>query len=256
MGLLDGKRIVVTGVLTDASLAFGVAKLAQEEGAEVVLTGAGRGLSLTERTARKLPSPAPVFELDVSDVTHVERVRAEVASTWDRVDGVLHAIGYAPPLCLGGTFMEAGVGRRRRRAQRVGVLAQDAGRRLRAADDRRRRDRRARLRRHAWRGRPTTGWAWPRRRSSRRRATWRASSVPSGSGSTWWPPGRCARWRPSRSRASPSSRTCGPTGRRSAGTCTTRPRWPRPASRSMSDWFPLTTGEMVHVDGGYHAMGA
>ena len=107
MGLLSGKRIVVTGVLTDASLAFGVAKLAQEEGAEVVLTGAGRGLSLTERTARKLPSPAPVFELDVSDVTHVERVRAEVASTWDRVDGVLHAIAYAPPVCLGGTFMEA-----------------------------------------------------------------------------------------------------------------------------------------------------
>jgi len=107
MGLLSGKRIVVTGVLTDASLAFGVAKLAQEQGAEVVLTGAGRGLSLTERTARKLPSPAPVFELDVSDVTHVERVRAEVASTWDRVDGVLHAIAYAPPVCLGGTFMEA-----------------------------------------------------------------------------------------------------------------------------------------------------
>ena len=54
MGILTGKRIVVTGVLTDASLAFGVAKLAQEEGAEVVLTGAGRGLSLTQRTARKL----------------------------------------------------------------------------------------------------------------------------------------------------------------------------------------------------------
>src|SRR4051795_1104081 len=107
MGLLAGKRLVITGVLTDASLAFGVAKLAQEEGAEVVLTGAGRGLSLTERTARKLPSPAPVFELDVSDVTHIERVRAEVASTWDRVDGVLHAIAYAPPVCLGGTFMDA-----------------------------------------------------------------------------------------------------------------------------------------------------
>jgi enoyl ACP reductase len=108
MGLLSGKRIVVTGVLTDASLAFGVAKLAQEEGAEVVLTGAGRGLSLTERTARKLPTAAPVFEFDVSDVTHVARVRGEVAATWDRVDGVLHAIAYAPPVCLGGTFMEAG----------------------------------------------------------------------------------------------------------------------------------------------------
>ena len=56
MALLDGKRILVTGVLTDASLAFGVARHAQEQGAEVILTGAGRGLSLTQRTARKLPT--------------------------------------------------------------------------------------------------------------------------------------------------------------------------------------------------------
>src|SRR6478752_593004 len=64
MGLLDGKNIVITGVLTDASLAFGVAALAQNEGANVVLTGAGRALSLTERTARKLPQPVNVYELD------------------------------------------------------------------------------------------------------------------------------------------------------------------------------------------------
>jgi enoyl-[acyl-carrier protein] reductase I len=108
MGLLDGKRVVITGVLTDASLAFGVASLAQQEGAEIVLTGAGRGLSLTERTARKLPSAAPVFELDVSEPSHISRAREHVADHWDRVDGVLHAIGYAPPVCLGGTFMEAG----------------------------------------------------------------------------------------------------------------------------------------------------
>jgi enoyl-[acyl-carrier protein] reductase I len=78
MGILTGKRIVVTGVLTDASLAFGVAKLAQEEGAEVVLTGAGRGLSLTQRTARKLPHAAPVFEFDVTDPSHVDSVREAV----------------------------------------------------------------------------------------------------------------------------------------------------------------------------------
>src|SRR6188472_3468852 len=107
MGILDGKRILITGVLTDASLAFGVAKLAQDEGAEVVLTGAGRGLSLTERTAKKLPAPAPVFELDVAEPAHLEAVRSSVAAEWDRVDGVLHAIGFAPPVCLGGTFMEA-----------------------------------------------------------------------------------------------------------------------------------------------------
>ena len=66
MGLLDGKRILVTGVLTDASLAFGVARIAQEEGADVILTGAGRGLSLTQRTARKLPKAADVLELEPS----------------------------------------------------------------------------------------------------------------------------------------------------------------------------------------------
>ena len=107
MGLLDGKRIVITGVLTDASLAFGVAKLAQEEGAELVLTGAGRALSLTQRTARKLPSPVPVFELDVTDPAHVVSVRESVGEIWDRVDGVLHSIGFAPESCLGDDFMAA-----------------------------------------------------------------------------------------------------------------------------------------------------
>ena len=107
MGILTGKRIVVTGVLTDASLAFGVAKLAQEEGAQVVLTGAGRGLSLTQRTARKLPHEAPVFEFDVTDPAHVESVRESVKAHWGAVDGVLHSIGFAPANCLGEDIMEA-----------------------------------------------------------------------------------------------------------------------------------------------------
>jgi meromycolic acid enoyl-[acyl-carrier-protein] reductase len=107
MGLLDGKRILVTGVLTDASIAFGVAKLAQEEGAEVILTGAGRGLSLTRRTARKLPTEADVLEFDVSDPAQLPTIQAELAERWDRIDGALHAIGFAPAVCLGGTFMDA-----------------------------------------------------------------------------------------------------------------------------------------------------
>ena len=110
MGILDGKRILVTGVLTDASLAFGVARLAQQEGAELVLSGAGRGLSLTKRTARKLDDPVDVIEIDVTDQAHLDRAAAELTERWGRVDGILHAIGFAPAACLGGDIMRAGVG--------------------------------------------------------------------------------------------------------------------------------------------------
>jgi enoyl ACP reductase len=113
MGLLEGKKIVITGVLTDASLAYSVARIALDEGAEIVLTGAGRALSLTRRTARKLGSnpggaEIPVFEFDVTVPEHVETVRTQVADALGgRVDGVLHAIGFAPASCLGDGFMEA-----------------------------------------------------------------------------------------------------------------------------------------------------
>lgn len=107
MGILDGKRLLITGVLTDASLAFGVAKLAQEEGAEIVLTGAGRALRLTQRTARKLPTEPDVLEFDVTEDTHAEAVRDALGEKWGRVDGALHAIGFAPESCLGGGFTEA-----------------------------------------------------------------------------------------------------------------------------------------------------
>jgi meromycolic acid enoyl-[acyl-carrier-protein] reductase len=107
MGILDGKRLLITGVLTDASLAFGVAELAQREGAEIVLTGAGRALRLTQRTARKLPTEPEVLELDVTVPEHVEAVREALALKWGQVDGALHAIGFAPESCLGGGFTEA-----------------------------------------------------------------------------------------------------------------------------------------------------
>ncbi len=107
MGLLDGKKIVITGVLTDASLAFRVAELAQREGAQIVLTGAGRALSLTQRTARKLDTPVDVFEFDVTVPEHVESVREQVRNSLGSVDGVLHAIGFAPEVCLGDDFLAA-----------------------------------------------------------------------------------------------------------------------------------------------------
>jgi enoyl ACP reductase len=107
MGLLEGKRILVTGVLTDASLAFAVARLAQREGAEVVLSGAGRGLSLTKRTARKLPDEAEVLEIDVTEPEQLASAATALADRWDRMDGMLHAIAYAPPECLGGDIFQA-----------------------------------------------------------------------------------------------------------------------------------------------------
>jgi enoyl-[acyl-carrier protein] reductase I len=107
MGLLEGKHILVTGVLTDASLAFAVARSAQREGATVVLSGAGRGLSLTRRTARKLPEEADVLEIDVAEPSQLAAAGKDLAKRWDRLDGLVHAIGYAPPECLGGDMFRA-----------------------------------------------------------------------------------------------------------------------------------------------------
>ena len=106
-GLLDGKRIVVTGVLTDQSLAFGVAARCQEEGAEIVLTGVGRGLNLTKRVAKRLPRPPEVFEVDVTEPDDLDALRGALEQRWGAIDGVLHAIGFAPPSCLGGGFLDA-----------------------------------------------------------------------------------------------------------------------------------------------------
>src|SRR3954452_17674558 len=105
MPLLDGRRLLVTGVLTDRSIAFAVAAGAQREGAEVVLTGFGRSMRLTERIAQRLPQPAEVLELDVDDPGQLAGLREALDARWGAVDGVLHAIAYAPPDALGGAFL-------------------------------------------------------------------------------------------------------------------------------------------------------
>jgi len=102
--LLDGKRILVTGVLNDSSIAFGVARRAQEEGAEVVLTSFGRAMSLTQRAAKRLPTLPDIVELDVTDDAHLDALAGNVGG---RLDGVLHGIGFAPESCLGGGFLTA-----------------------------------------------------------------------------------------------------------------------------------------------------
>ncbi|MEM9035021.1 MAG: enoyl-ACP reductase FabI [Actinomycetota bacterium] len=257
MGLLDGKRIVVTGVLTDASLAFGVARLAQEEGAEIVLTGAGRALSLTKRTARKLPVEPPVLELDVTVDEHFAALHDDLAERWGTVDGVLHSIGFAPEACLGGGFVEAGwddvAVALRISAYSLAPLATSLRPLMAAAG-----------------GGSVVGMTFDAT------VAWPAYD--------WMGVAKAALESTSRYLA----RELGPDGIRvnlvAAGPIKTMAAksipgfsafedvWDErsplgwavddaePVARStvalLSDWLPATTGEMLHVDGGYHAMGA
>lgn len=105
MGLLEGKRLLVTGVLMDTSIAFHVARLAQEEGANVVLTSFGRQMKITQAIARRLPTPPPVVELDVTSQEDLANLADRVREHVDGLDGVLHSIGYAPPGAF--KFLEA-----------------------------------------------------------------------------------------------------------------------------------------------------
>jgi enoyl-[acyl-carrier protein] reductase I len=106
--LLEKKKLLITGVLTPQSIAFAVARIAQEEGAEVVLTGFGRGRSLTEKSARRLPDPPDVLELDATDPGQVAAVASDLEDRWGRLDGILHAIAFAPEDALGGRFLSTG----------------------------------------------------------------------------------------------------------------------------------------------------
>jgi enoyl ACP reductase len=255
MGLLDGKRIVITGVLTDASIAFGVARLAQEQGAEIVLTGAGRGLSLTERTARKLPSPPPVLELDVTEPDHLVSVREDLTARWGRVDGVLHAIGFAPAVCLGGSFMEAtwddvsvalhvSTYSLKALVDAFGPLM-GSGSALVGLDF----DATVAWPAYDWMGVAKAALESTSRYLARELGSRgiRVNLVAAGPLRTM-----AAKSIPGFSAFEDSWQARAPLGWDITDTV--------PAARAcvalLSDWFPATTGEMVHVDGGYHAIGA
>jgi enoyl ACP reductase len=255
-GLLAGKRIVITGVLTDDSLAYAVADMAQAEGAEIVLTGAGRGLSLTRRVARHLPSPPDVLELDVTVPGHVDAVAGDLQQRWGAVDGVLHSIGFAPASCLGGGFLDAGwddvkvaleVSAYSLKLLAVGFrpLLQAAGGGSIVGLDF---DATV-----AWPGYDWMGVAKAALESTARYLARdlgpdriRVNLVAAGPIKTM-----AARSIPGFSRFEDVWDERAPLG------------WsvtdPRPVAQAcvalLSDWFPATTGELVHVDGGYHAMG-
>jgi enoyl-[acyl-carrier protein] reductase I len=255
MGLLDGKNIVITGVLTDASLAFGVAKLAQEQGAQIVLTGAGRGLSLTRRTARKLATEPEVLELDVTVPEHLIAAREALAARWGRVDGVLHAIGFAPEVCLGDDFMAAqwadvavamniSTYSYKALAEAFAPLMTEGGSFVGLDFDNT----------VAW---PAYNWMGVAKAALESVNRYLAKALgPQGIRSNLVAAG------PIKTMAAKSI----------PGFAVFEDVWDvraplgwdvtdsEPVARAvvalLSDWFPATTGEIVHVDGGYHAMGA
>jgi enoyl ACP reductase len=253
MGILAGKSILVTGVLTDSSIAFHVAKIAQQEGARVVLTGFGR-MSLVERIAQRLPDPPPVLELDVTSTAQLDSLAGRVSAHTSRLDGVVHGVAFAPQSALGGNFLNTSwedvatalqVSAYSLKALAMAALPLMSG------------------------GGAIVGLdfdasvAWPA-------YDWMGVAK-AGLES-------CARY---------LARDLGPRGIRvnlvAAGPLRTmaaksipgfaqfEARWPQraplgwditdpqPAARAcaalLSDWFPATTGEIVHADGGAHAVG-
>lgn len=265
-GLLAGKRVLVTGVLTDASIAFHAARLAQEEGAEVVLTGYGR-LSLVQRIAKRLPKPAPVIELDVQNAEHLDRLAGLVAQELGEgigLDGVVHSIAFAPQDALGGNFLNTGwesvataveVSAYSLKSLTMALLPL-----LESADGAS----------GPGRGASVVGMdfdaqvAWPKYdwmgvAKAALEATSRYLARDLG--------GRNIRCNlvsagPIKSMAAKSI----PGFEELADVWNTRAPigWeltdPEPAARGvvalLSDWFPKTTGEVIHVDGGVHMMGA
>ena len=106
MGILEGKKILVTGVLTEASIAFAAAKIAQEQGAEVLLSSFGRMLPITQKIAERLPVPAKVIELDATNQDDLDALAGRVKEHLGELDGIVHAIAFAPQTALGGNFMD------------------------------------------------------------------------------------------------------------------------------------------------------
>jgi enoyl ACP reductase len=250
--LLADKRILVTGVLNDASMAFSIARCAQEHGADVVLTSFGRAMSLTQRAARRLPSEPPIIELDVTDEEHLATLAERVGG---RLDGVVHAIGFAPPSCLGGGFLTApwddvavalqvsayslkslAVACRPLLTPGASIVGLDF-------------DNRQAWPAYDWMGVAKAAFEATARYLARDLGPegWRVNLVAAGPVRTI-----AARSIPGFEQFEEAWNERAPLG------------WnvkdPEPVGRAvvalLSDLFPATTGEVVHVDGGYHAMGA
>lgn len=254
--LLEGKKLLITGVLTPQSIAFGIAEMAQNEGAEILLTGFGRGLSLTERSAKRLPKPPEVLELDVVNSAHFSALTESIRKKWGKLDGALHAIAFAPEDALGGNFLQTpwesvqtafriSTFSLKELAAAVFPLMTDGGAILTLDFDNR----------VAW---PIYDWMGVCKAGLEATVRYlardlgpkriRVNALAAGPLATI-----AAKSIPGFSLLEKSWAAQAPLG------------WAakdhhqfvsRSACALLSDWFPSTTGEMIHVDGGYHAMGA
>ena len=254
MGMLDGKNILVTGVLTEGSIAFEVARLCQEQGATVVLTGVGRSLKITQAMGRRLPVEAPVVELDVTDAEHLAALADKVREHVPHLDGVVHSIGFAPQSVMGGNFMTG-------EWEDVSTAVHISSYSLKALAQ-------AALPlmvkgssivgltfdgRFAW---PVYDWMGVAKAAMEAVNRYlardlgqhgiRANLVSAGPIKT-----TAAKHIPGFEQMEGVWADRAPLGWDSSATVPTA----RTVTALLSDWFPATTGEMIHVDGGVHAMG-
>jgi enoyl-[acyl-carrier protein] reductase I len=252
MGLLDGKRLLVTGVLTDSSIAFHVARLAQQEGAEVVLTSFGRQMRITTAIARRLPKPAPLVELDVTSTEDLDALADRVREHVDGLDGVLHSIGFAPQGAfdfLNATWEDVGtaVHVSAYSLKALGVAARPLLGRGSAIvgltfDAR-----------YAW---PVYDWMGVAKAAFESTARYLAREL--GEDGVRVNLVAAGPIRTTAAKSIPGFEVFESTWAEKAPL-----GWdvsdPEPTARTctalLSDWFPATTGEIVHVDGGFHAMG-
>jgi enoyl-[acyl-carrier protein] reductase I len=253
--LLEGKKIVITGVLSRQSIAYRCADIAQREGAEIILTSFGRVMSLTEKTARRLNPVPDVLELDVNNVDHLASLTVELRRRWGRVDGALHAIAFAPDDALGGKFMSTpwesvaftlrtSTFSLKELAAAIAPLMTEGGSIVTLDFDNR----------YAW---PVYDWMGVAKAGLESVVRYlardlggqgiRVNAVAAGPLATM-----AAKSIPGFQQFQDNWRKRAPLG------------WDvqdaEPVARMvalmLSDWMPATTGEMIHVDGGYHAMGA
>ncbi len=254
--LLQGRKLLITGVLTPDSIAYPIAELAQREGAEIVLTGAGRGLSLTQRSARRLKPSPDVLPMDVTDSAQIGAVAEALRLRWGTLDGIVHSMAFAPPDALGGNFLTA-PWESVQLALRISTfslqeiatamlpLMKERGGSIVTMDF----DNTVAWPGYDWMGVCKAGLEAVTRYLARDLGRYqiRVNAICSGPLETMAAKGIAG-----------FSRFATVWGRRAPLGWDPDDRTPvaRMAGVLLSDWAPATTGEMIHVDGGYHAMGA